>query len=115
MSMTIASASARIGRHLPEAELSLDNALIASTRLMESMLLARQADGVTAFTGQEAIMRLAKSQRSLLDASSDMIRIHGELLKIGRDVRAGFDEPGECPGDNSAVLEDDEATVRRFA
>ncbi len=86
MSMTIAAATARIARQLPEAELSLDSALLASARLMESMLLARQADGVETFTGQTALMRLAKAQRTLIEIQNDMIRVDHELRGIGRDV-----------------------------
>lgn len=97
MSMTIASATARIGRQLPEAETSLDNALLASTRLMETMLLARGVDGIASFTGQTALMRLAKSQRSLLESQNDMMRVHHELLSVGREVKAISDEAGSCP------------------
>lgn len=101
MSMTIAAAAARISRQLPEAELSLDSALLASTRLMESMLLARTAEGVQAFTGQTALMRLAKTQRTLIESQNDMIRVHGELLGVGREVKAVADDGRDCP--NSAV------------
>jgi hypothetical protein len=97
MSMTISSATARIGRQLPEAEVSLDNALLASTRLMETMLLARGAQGVASFTGQTALMRLAKSQRSLIESQNDMMRVHGELLGIGRELKAISDDAGSCP------------------
>lgn len=107
MSITIASAAARIGRQLPEAEVSLDAALLASTRLMESMLLARGAEGVSSFTGQTALMRLAKSQRSLIESQNDMMRVHGELLGIGREVKAISDDAGTCP--KQARLVADEA------
>jgi len=96
MTMTISAATARITRHLPETELSFDNALLASTKLMESMLLARQAEGVAALSGQNAIMRLAKAQRSLIESQNDLLRVHGELLGLGREVKAITDEPGNC-------------------
>lgn len=102
MSMTISAATARIGRQLPDAEVSLDSALLASARLMESMVLARQVEGVANFTGQTALLRLAKSQRSLLECQNDMIRVHRALLDAGRDVKAIIDEPEACP--SSAVL-----------
>ncbi|MCJ2186019.1 hypothetical protein [Novosphingobium beihaiensis] len=97
MSISIAAATARISRQLPEAELSLDSALLASTRLMESMLLARGAEGVEAFTGQSALLRLARSQRSLIESQNDMIRVHRELLKTGREIKAIDDEVNSCP------------------
>lgn len=105
MSMTIAVATARIARQLPEAELSLDSALLASARLMESMLLARQADGVQVFTGQTALMRLAKAQRTLIESQNDMIRVHEELRGIGREVKAITDDEGSCPETGSVTAE----------
>lgn len=112
MSMTISAATARISRQLPEAEVSLDSALLASARLMESMLLARQAEGVTNFAGQDALLRLARSQRSLIESQNDMIRVHRALLHAGREVKAIIDEPEACPA--SATLVDD-AEVRLSA
>lgn len=97
MSITIAAATARIGRQLPEAELSIDAALLASARLMESMLLARGADGIQTCTGQEALMRLAKAQRTLIESQNDMIRVHQELRSIGRDVVGVADDDDSCP------------------
>lgn len=105
MSMTIAAATARIARQLPEAELSLDSALLASARLMGSMLLARQADGVQVFTGQTALMRLAKAQRTLIESQNDMIRVHEELRGIGREVKAITDDEGSCPETGAITLE----------
>ncbi|EJL31325.1 hypothetical protein [Novosphingobium sp. AP12] len=105
MSMTIAAATARISRQLPEAELSLDSALLASARLMESMLLARQVDGLEVYTGQTALMRLAKAQRTLIESQNDMLRIHQELRGIGRDVKALGDEEGSCPTTGAADAE----------
>ncbi|KHK91738.1 hypothetical protein [Novosphingobium malaysiense] len=112
MTMTITAATARITRQLPEAELSLDTALLASARLMETMLLARQGEGVETFTGQAALLRLARSQRSLLESQNDMIRVHRELLRTGREVKAIDDETGSCP--NQASL-GDAAPMRRSA
>lgn len=109
MTITIAAASARISRNLPEAETSLNSALLASTRLMESMLLAREAQGITAYAGQATIMRLAKTQRTLIETQNDMFRVHRELLDIGRNLGGDViamvpDEPGNCP--DKALLDD---------
>ncbi|GLK43122.1 MULTISPECIES: hypothetical protein [Novosphingobium] len=111
MSMTIAAATARIARQLPEAELSLDSALLASARLMESMLLARQADGIETFTGQTALMRLAKAQRTLIESQNDMIRVHQELRGVGLEVKAITDDKDSCPP--SGML--DAEPLRRIA
>lgn len=97
MTMTIAAAAARISRQLPEAELSLDAALLASTRLMESMLIARGAPGLQAFTGQPALLRLARAQRTLIESQNDMIRVHRALVDVGRETKAIGDDVGNCP------------------
>lgn len=112
MSITIASATARIVRQLPEAEISLDAALLASARLMESMLLARQAEGMQTFTAQTALMRLAKTQRSLIETQNDMIRVHQELLEVGREIRMMPDEGDSCPPTGTLA---DTQPVRRVA
>ncbi|MCJ2178035.1 hypothetical protein [Novosphingobium album (ex Hu et al. 2023)] len=104
MPITISAATARISRQLPEAELSLDTALLASARLMEAMLLARSAEGVQTFAGQNALMRLARSQRSLIESQNDMIRVHRELLRTGQEVKAVGDS-GDCPNSASAAVE----------
>ena len=112
MSMTIAAATARISRQRPEAELSLDSALLASARLMESMLLARQADGVEeVYLGQTALMRLAKAQRTLIESQNDMIRVHQELRGVGLEVKAITDDKDSCPP--SGML--DAEPLRRIA
>jgi len=110
MTITIAAATARIQRTLPDAEISIDGALLASTRLMESILLARGAEGVPVYSAQTALMRLAKSQRSLIEAEADMIRVHADLLKTGREVGSA-DQPGDCPPP-SGLLDETVATLR---
>jgi len=111
MSMTIAAATARISRQLPATEISLDDALLASARLMETLVMARKSDGVPVFAGQTALMRLAKSQRALIEAQSDMMRGHADLLAVGHDVKAVVDQPGDCPGQNSGALAEVETAM----
>lgn len=106
MSMTIAAATARVSRQLPEAELSLDSALLASTRLMEAMLLARTAEGMPqVYAAQTALMRLAKTQRSLIESQNDMIRVHEELLKTGQEIKAVGDDGTSCPPSGITTVE----------
>ena len=57
-----------------------------------------------------ALLRLARSQRSLIESQNDMIRVHRELLDTGREVKAIDDDPGSCP--NQASLEDAARFVR---
>jgi hypothetical protein len=92
--MTHTVARLRIAREIQEAEVALDEALLRQSSLFSTLVSARRETGVDAFTGHDALLRLAKSQQSLLDAGSNLARVHGRLLEIGREV-GGFDD--ECP------------------
>ena len=95
MPMTTTIAAARLGREVPEAEAKLDDALMALSSLMSTMVVARRDTGVTAATGQVALVRLAKAQMALIEAQNDMLRVHGELVKVGRETGMG-DLHEEC-------------------
>ncbi len=85
----------RISRELPEAELLVDQALASVSELMNTIVQARIDTGVPAATAQLAIRRLAKAQSALVDVSTDVLRAHDELKKVGRE-HAGWDTE-ECP------------------
>lgn len=107
MSMKIKLAADHIKRDLPQAEASVDEALISVSDLMSTLVQARLDAGVPAATGQVAIRRLAKAQKALVDASSDVLRVHGELTKVGREY-AGYADR-ECP--NAARVADKQETT----
>lgn len=96
MSYQIKIASDQIKRDVPLTENSIDQALIAVSNLMSTLVQARMDTGVPAATGQVAVRRLAKAQMALVEASSDVLRVHGELLKVGREC-AVLDVHEECP------------------
>lgn len=85
----------RITRELHEAEAAIDHALIRQANLLASMVQARRESDVGPFTGQEALLRLAASQKAMLDASGEMARVHGKLLDVGREV--GTILVDDCP------------------
>src|SRR3546814_3791388 len=62
----------------------VDDAIIALSSLMTSMVTARRESGAPAKTGQATILRLAKAQMSLVDVSSDVLRIHGDICALAR-------------------------------
>lgn len=103
MSMKIKLAADQIQHELPQTEASVDQALISISDLMSTLVQARLDTGVPAATGQVAIRRLAKAQMALVDASTDMMRVHGELKKVGRE-HAGYGDR-ECPELASAKVE----------
>jgi hypothetical protein len=93
MSMTVPIAQMRIAREISEAEKALDEALIRHSSLFTTMVSARRETGVDPFAGHEALLRLAKSQQSLLEAGGNLARVHGSLLELQKEVC----ETEECP------------------
>ncbi|MCY1672512.1 hypothetical protein OVA07_16030 [Novosphingobium sp. SL115] len=85
----------RITRDLHEAEAAIDEALIRQATLLATMVRARRETSVGPFTGQEALLRLAASQKAMLDASGEMARVHGKLIDVGREM--GSILVDDCP------------------
>jgi hypothetical protein len=98
MAMTKSIAQLRITRELSEAETALNTALLKQSQLFSTMLSARAEVGVSPILGQDALLRLAKAQQTLLAASSDLARVHGRLLEIGQDLDL-IPMGEECPPD----------------
>ena len=86
--------SLRITRDLHDAEAALDEALIRQANLLATMVRARRETSVGPFTGQEALLRLAASQKAVLDASGELARVHRKLLEVGRETGTIIDD---CP------------------
>ncbi|WP_282950309.1 MULTISPECIES: hypothetical protein [unclassified Sphingopyxis] len=87
--------AARLHRDVPQAEGSIDDALIAVSTLTTSVVMARRAIGAPPKTGQGTIMRLVEAQMSLVKVSGSILRAHSELAEIGKET-AGYDLR-ECP------------------
>lgn len=98
--MPLAVAQLRIARDLHQAEAALDEALVRQAQLLQTMVGARRETGVAPFLGQDALMRLLKSQQGLLDAGGELARVHGRLSTIWVETCGGNDT---CPP--SALLE----------
>ncbi len=92
--MTPAVAQLRVTRDLHEAEAALDEALIRQANLLSSMVSARREAGLPPFLGQDALMRLLKSQQAMVDAGGELARVHGRLSAIAAETMGGNDE---CP------------------
>lgn len=106
--MTPNVAQARISRDLKQAEFALDEALLHQARLMSTMVTARRETGVAPFMGQDALLRLVRSQQAMLSAGGELARVHGRLSDIAVEMVAGND-PCPTPAFGLADLADDEA------
>ncbi len=93
MKMTIPVAQVRISRTLREAEAALDEALVKQSELLLTMIEARRETGSAPFLGLEAMLRLTKSQQTLLAAGGELARVHGGLLDVQRETGYGDDCP----------------------
>lgn len=96
MTMTRPVATQRIVRELGEAEFALNDALLKQAALFTTMVSARLDVNAGHFTGQDALMRLTKSQQSLLTAGNDLARVHGRLRDVDREL-GGVGQ--DCPDD----------------
>ncbi len=108
MTMTPDIAQLRISRELAEAETSLNDALLKQAQLMATMVAARQGSGGSVSLGQDALMRLVKSQQTLLSAGGDLARVHNRLLEIGQSmdlVHAMDDCPEGAPTTPRGIVE----------
>ena len=104
MPKEITFTAARLVRDVPAAEIRIDDALIAVSSLMASVVTARRDTiGLPATRGHATIQRLMKAQMALVDVSGDILRVHGDLVQIGRET-AGYDLH-ECPAIAGAVSE----------
>lgn len=101
--MPLSVAQLRIARDLHQAEAALDEALARQAQLLQTMVGARRDTGVAPFLGQEALMRLVKSQQATLDAGGELARVHGRLSTISAETCGGNDA---CPP--RAELKEDE-------
>ena len=93
MTMTVPVAQIRIARDIRQAEAALNEALLRYSSIFSTVATARLDTDVGAFAAQEALMRLAKSQQSLLEATGNLARVHGSFLDVQREMGVG----DECP------------------
>jgi hypothetical protein len=81
----------RITRDLRQAEQALDEALLRQSQLLATMVNARRETGVAPYMGQDALMRLVRSQAAMLNAGGELARVHGRLNDIAVETGLGND------------------------
>lgn len=98
--MPLSVAQMRVARDLHQAEAALDEALILQAKLLATMVGARRETGLPPFVGQDALMRLVKSQQAMVDAGGELARVHGRLSTIAVEHCGGNDR---CPPARGAL------------
>lgn len=86
-------ATTKIAAQLHDAEAALNEALIKIATLNVTLLQVRRTGPQNSLQGQPVLMRLAKSQQTMIAAGNDLARVHGGLLEIA--TTEGYLE--ECP------------------
>ncbi len=104
MSMSVNVTAMRLSREVPSAELAIDAALLATTNVLQTMLSARSEGVVPAHAGQLALAKVIQSQKALMEASNDFLRVHQELAALGREMMVA--DYGECPPAKGSVQPD---------
>jgi|GEM_PF-486350 len=94
MNQAILADARQLRKLVREAEAVADEAMIAFARLKQAMLAARQNPEVEVHTGQRALMRLVQAESQALAMSTNLMRVHDELSKVGREY-AGGDTGGQ--------------------
>lgn len=88
MSDTISLAAARLQQQVPAAEARIDDAIIAASSLMTSVVTARRdTPGVPAVKAQSTIHRIARLQTVLVGASGDALRNLPDRSQLQADRR----------------------------
>ena len=90
MNDRIYAESHQLKKLIREAEAIADESIIAMARLKQAMLAARQNPEVEVHTGQRALMRLTEAESHALAMSTNLLRVHSELSKVG-EIYAGGD------------------------
>jgi hypothetical protein len=96
MTFNSATASVRIAREIKVAEKALNAALVTQSQLLTTLVTARDQIAPDLLTGQDALIRLVRSQQYLLDAGNNLARVHGKLLSINKEFGGTAED---CPDD----------------
>jgi len=91
MSIQIRQDALAIRKLIREAEAVSDEVMLACARLKQAMVRARQNPDVAGDAGQRALMRLTQAETQAVSLSTNLLRVHDELNKIGRSTM-GIDE-----------------------
>lgn len=104
MSLTTDAATARLARELHASEGTISQALVAASALLHTAALAEQdIPDAPALKVQSALLHLNKMIHGLIEVRGEAMRVHGQLLDIGREM--GATETPYCPP-NTAELSD---------
>ena len=104
MSLDINAATARLTREMDASETIIADALVAAASLLHTAAIAtRDNASAPAAKVQSTFIHLNKMVSGLIEARGEALRVHGQLLDIGREM--GATESPYCPP--KSVVESD--------
>ncbi|MCL6252264.1 hypothetical protein M3P36_14575 [Altererythrobacter sp. KTW20L] len=95
--LTVEAAGARVARDLEEAERFTNESLRALARLNVSMMNVRLDTDLPQYQGQTAVIRLQEAQKQMVDAMSNLTRVHKSLRDDFTRITGLPDTPKRCP------------------
>lgn len=96
MSLDLNAATARLVREMGQSEAAIADALVSATALLHSAALAsREFTDAPALRTQSTFLHLNKMLGGLVEARGEALRVHSQLLDIGREM--GATEDPWCP------------------
>lgn len=95
--LTIPAAGTRFARELEDAEMLTNQAIAAYAKIKQTMVAVRLDTDLPQYAGQESLMRLQKGETLLVEAMSNLARVHAGLRKDFIRETASPDMPGHCP------------------
>ncbi len=103
--LTIEAAGARVASDLEDAERLTNESLRALARLQLSMLNVRLDTELPQYQGQLAVVRLQEAQKQMVDAMSNLTKVHKSMREDYLKITGLPDAPGRCPRGQIALAE----------
>jgi len=103
--LTIEAAGARVAQDLEDAERLTNESLRVLARLQLSMMNLRLDTDLPQYQGQTAVIRLQEAQKQMVDAMSNLTRVHKSMRDDFTKITSLPDEPGRCPANGLAAAE----------
>ncbi len=89
MSLNLDTATVRLAREIGASENAIADALVAAASLMHTAVLAqREVADAPVMKTQAALLHLNKLLSDLIAARGEAMRVHGQLVEIGREMAA---------------------------
>ena len=109
--LTIPAAGPRVARELEIAERLTNDTIASYADIKKTMMAIRRDTEVPQYAGQDTLMRLQKAEQCLVDAMTNLARVHKGLREEFIEVTSG-PEIIKCPAGSLETTFGDAANGR---